>query len=107
MNLLKSKTSCVAIGFNIVFYIALYIYVALRYQVIYIIPSVPHEDVARNIIFLYVALISPLVISIGFSILALYDKKIKKLIIISNMIFSIIFLIIIGRWYGMFICLFT
>ncbi|HHQ8915001.1 TPA: hypothetical protein ACSVZR_005389, partial [Bacillus cereus] len=73
MNILKSKTSCIAIGANIIFCIALYIYVAFRYQVIYITPNLPHKDIARDIIYLFVALISPLVISIGFSILALYE----------------------------------
>ncbi|HDR6245779.1 TPA: hypothetical protein QCU24_003553 [Bacillus cereus] len=107
MNILKDKASCVAIGFNIIFCIALYIYIAYRYQVIYTTPNLPHEDVARDIIYIYIALIAPLVISIGFSILALYERKTKKLILIFNMLFSIIFLIITGEWYGMFICLFT
>ncbi|TXR58999.1 hypothetical protein DM800_29105 [Bacillus sp. AY18-3] len=93
MRILRSKTTCVAIGANIIFCIALYIYYILDEKYINITPGgTSDEDIYRNFIYLSFALIIPLVISIVFSIIALYKEDTSSKILFSNLLFSMIFL---------------
>ncbi|PFM62575.1 hypothetical protein COJ48_18970 [Bacillus cereus] len=102
MKILRSKTTCFAIGMNIVFCIATYIYIAYYNDFIYLDSGNLHRSLGNDITYILYALLVPLGGSIIFSYIALGKKEYSKGILIFNLCFSIFFIIFIGIW---FVCL--
>ncbi|KFN06580.1 hypothetical protein D0U04_29700 [Bacillus clarus] len=97
MKILRSKFICGAIGANIIFCLALLVYVVFYNELIY--PNQNYVDTRRDCAYIFYAFIIPLVISTGFSIIALYKEKTQKKILVPNLFFSIEFLIFTGGWF--------
>lgn len=73
------KNSCIAIGENIIFCIALYIYNAYMYEIIYPIPGrFSTEDTIRDLTYIFFAFIIPLTIGIIFSIRVIQPSPNEK-----------------------------
>ncbi|PGM49512.1 hypothetical protein CN947_29010 [Bacillus cereus] len=95
------KNSCIAIGANIIFCIALYTYNVYMYEIIYPVPGrFSTEDTIRDLTYIFFAFIIPLTIGIIFSIRALRKEKYLKKLLVLNLVFSLIFLTFAG---GIFI----
>ncbi|MED0958282.1 hypothetical protein [Bacillus paramycoides] len=95
------KNSCIAIGANIIFCIALYIYRVYMDEIINPVPGrYSTEDTIRDLTYIFFAFIIPLTIGVVFSIRALRKEKYIKILLVPNLIFSLIFLTFTG---GVFI----
>lgn len=97
MKILRSKITCIAIGANIIFCLALLVYMFFYNELMY--PDQNYVNTTRDSMYIFYAFIIPLVISIGFSIIALYKEKNSKKILVPNLFFSIEFLIFTGGWF--------
>ncbi|OWW10116.1 hypothetical protein BUE63_11115 [Bacillus sp. MB353a] len=97
------KNSCISIGANIIFCIALYIYNAYMYELIYPVPGrFSTEDTIRDLTYIFFAFITPLTIGVTFSIRSLRKEKCIKILLIPNLIFSLIFLTFAGGFFILF-----
>ncbi|MGG0456526.1 hypothetical protein [Bacillus mycoides] len=105
MKRLNNTTFWIAVGANFIFCIALYIYFAYHYELIYIHPGEPYLDTVRDLTYIIYALMLPLVSAIISSTMALKKNKDYAKFLVPNIHFSVIFLIFTTAWF-LFMCIY-
>ncbi|HDX9590625.1 TPA: hypothetical protein ROX98_003675 [Bacillus pseudomycoides] len=99
MKISQNKNACIAIGANIIFFIALYVYFAYDHELINIHEGEPYKDTDRDLLYVVFGLLLPSIIAVKFPKIAINENTNNKSLLSFNLKIAFIFLILIGIWF--------